>query len=112
MFASFVLAAVASATLANAPAPSVPPLQLAKGVTVARLATPLSRPVDQAFDGRIWHCEGQTCRAGYVSSAVSQKTFRECATVAKRLGAFESYQTGPDLLAADDLAKCNAAARR
>jgi hypothetical protein len=112
MFASIVLAAVASATLANAPAPTVQPISLSKGVTVARLAAPLSKPVDQVFDGRIWHCEGQTCRAGFTTSAVSQSTTRECATVAKKLGAFEAYQTGSDLLAGDALAKCNASAKR
>lgn len=112
MFTSFVLASVASATLANAPAPTIQPVSLARGVTVAQLAAPLSRPVDQVFDGRIWHCEGQTCRAGFTTSAISQSTTRECATVAKKLGAFASYQTGSDLLAGDALAKCNASAKR
>jgi hypothetical protein len=112
MFINIVLAAVASATLANAPAPTLQPISLAKGVTVAHLASPLSHPVDQAFDGRMWHCEGQVCRAGFTTSAVSQSTTRECATVAKKLGAFDSYQTGSDLLAGDALEKCNASAKR
>ena len=112
MFISALLAAVASAALGNAPAPTLQPITLPKGETFATLATPLSRPIDTVFDGRIWHCEGQTCRAGYTSSARSQSTTRECAAVAKRIGAFESYQTGSDLLAADALTTCNATAKR
>lgn len=107
-FAALAVAAVA----ANAPAPTVTPVSLAKGATYARLTTPLTRSADPVIDGRIWHCEAQTCRAGATSTARVQSLGRECASAAKSLGAFESYQTGADVVAGDDLGKCNAAARR
>ena len=112
MFTSSILAAVAAAALANAPAPTLTNVSLAKGASYARLVTPLSQPSDPVLDGRIWHCEGQVCRAGALGTAHAQSLGRECATVAKKVGAFESYQTGSDALAAEDLAKCNASARR
>lgn len=113
MFTSPIFAAaVAAAALANAPAPSVQPVSLVKGASYAKLVTPLARPADPVLDGRIWHCEGQVCTAGALSTAHAQSLGRECATAAKKLGAFEVYQTGSDVLAGDDLAKCNASARR
>lgn len=106
-----MIAAVALAATAPTPKPA-PVDALPKGVTVARLSTPLARPADPVLDGRIWHCEGSTCRVAANTSAKSQSLARECGAAARELGAFESYQTGAATLDGDDLARCNAAARR
>ncbi len=112
MFIIIQIAAVAAAAfVANAPAPTAAPVApLPKGVTIARLATPLARPADPVFDGRLWHCEGAVCRSG-TAAVRAQSTAQECASLASRLGAFESYQTGADALGGEKLAKCNAGAK-
>ncbi len=112
MFVQALAALAVAAVAANAPAPAVTPVSLAKGVTYARLAIPLTRPADPVIDGRIWHCEAQTCRANATSTARVQSLGRECASAAKSLGAFELYQTGSDVVAGDDLGKCNTSAKR
>ena len=112
MFVQALAALAVAAAVANAPAPSVTPVSLVKGASYARLTSPLARGADPVIDGRIWHCEGQVCRAAPLSTARSQPIGRECASVAHHVGALETYQTGADLLGGDDLAKCNAAARR
>ena len=107
-FAALAVAAVA----ANAPAPTVTSVSLSKGASYARLTTPLTRAADPVIDGRIWHCEAQTCRAGAATTARAQSLGRECASAARALGAFEVYQTGSDVLGGEDLGKCNTAAKR
>ena len=75
------------------------------------LATPLTRPSDPVIDGRIWHCEATVCLAAPQSSARSQPLNRECERAAKVIGAFASYQTGPEMLDGEKLATCNTQAR-
>ena len=108
-----ITAAVAAATLASAPAPhaTLQPVSLAKGATFARLVTPLAQAADPVLDGRIWHCEGATCQVGAFTNARPQSVGSECSTAARKLGAFEFYQTGSTLLDGDALAKCNSAAK-
>ena len=114
MIAATPLAMIAAVALAaTAPTPKVSAAEpLPKGVTLARLATPLSQPTDPVMDGRIWHCEGAVCRVNAAPTARSQSLARECESAAHALGAFESYQTGGVTLEGDDLASCNAHARK
>ncbi len=106
-----MIAAVALA--ATAPAPKLTSVEaLPKGVTMARLATPLAQPTDPVMDGRIWHCEGAVCRVNAAATARSQTVARECESASHALGAFESYQTGGVALEGDDLARCNVHARK
>lgn len=116
MFITVQLAALAAAAVAatSVPSPTVTlqPVSLAKGAAYARLVTPLARPADPVLDGRIWHCEGQVCRANAFSTAHAQSLGRECASAARKLGAFEHYQNGSEVLQGEDLAKCNTSARR
>ena len=108
------LAMIAAAVLAaTAPAPKPTPADAPpRGVTVATLATPLARPADPLLDGRFWSCEGASCRAAAASTAHVQSVARECESAARAFGAFQSYQTGAVSLEGDDLARCNAHARK
>ena len=114
MIAATPLAMIAAVAIAaTAPAPKAASVEaLPKGVTMARLATPLAAPADPVMDGRIWHCEGDTCRVNAAATARSQSIARECETASSALGAFEFYQTGARALEGDDLARCNAHARK
>ena len=114
MIAATPLAMIAAlAFSATAPAPKAAPLDpLPKGVTMATLATPLAEPSDPVLDGRIWHCEGATCRVNAATSARAQSIGSECEDASHMLGAFETYQTGARTLEGDDLARCNAHARK
>lgn len=114
MISATPLAMIAAAALAaTAPTPKTSAFQpLPKGATVAHLATPLASPADPVLDGRIWHCDGATCTVGAASSARSQSLARECETASHALGAFDSYQTGSATLEGEDLARCNAHARK
>ena len=95
----------------SAPTPGVTKLDLRKGETVAMLAKPLRSPKDPVIDGRIWHCETDTCRAEPTRTSRAVALGRECSDAARSIGAFASYQTGDDMVSGDDLAKCNTSAR-
>ncbi len=114
MIAATSLAMIAAVALAaTAPAPKAAPLDpLPHGVTMARLVTPLAQPVDPVLDGRIWHCEGATCRVNAATSARAQSIASECEDASHALGAFEFYQTGARSVEGDDLARCNAHAHK
>lgn len=114
MIAATPLALIAAvAVAATAPAPKAAPLDpLPRGVTLARLVTPLTTPADPLVDGRFWHCEGATCRVPSASTAHVQSLARECESAARAIGAFESYQTGAAAVEGDDLARCNARAHK
>ncbi len=84
---------------------------LAKGVTRVQLAAPLVKAIDPVIDGRIWHCEGDACQANPMPGSRAQSLQRECEAAARTIGAFQTYQTGPEELAADKLARCNTQAR-
>ena len=114
MISAAPLAMIAAIALAaTAPAPKVSAAEsLPKGVTVARLVTPLASPVDELMDGRFWRCEGATCQVASASTAHVQSVARECESASHALGAFESYQTGAKALEGDELARCNARARK
>ena len=114
MITATPLAMIAAVALAaTAPAPKVSAAEpLPKGVTMARLATPFTASEDPVLDGRIWHCDGVTCQVNASPSARAQSLARECESAASRLGAFETYQTGAVALEGDDLARCNAHARK
>jgi hypothetical protein len=101
-----------SGEAASAPTPGITKLDLRKGETVAVLATPLKSPKDPVIDGRIWHCEADTCRVSPLSTAHAEPLGRECADAAKMVGAFTSYQTGADTVDGEALAKCNTSARK
>jgi hypothetical protein len=113
MITATPLAMIAAVALAaTAPAPKAAPVEpLPKGVTLARLATPLAQPSDPVLDGRIWHCDGDLCRVNAATSAKAQSVARECESAAHTLGAFQSYQTGGAVLEGEDLARCNTHAR-
>lgn len=96
----------------SASAPGMAKLDLRRGETVAMLVTPLKSPKDPVIDGRIWHCEAATCRVSPLSTVHAQAIGRECATAAKQVGAFASYQTGDETVDGEALSKCNASARK
>ena len=105
-----MLVATAAAGLiiaGTAQADGQPTTALARGSTMAVLATPLTRPSDPVIDGRIWHCDAAVCQAAFRSSARSQPLDRECAGAARVIGAFASYQTGAEALEGEKLAACN-----
>ena len=85
----------ATAAIAAAPGPNAE----------ARLKAPVTAPVSRVLDGRIWRCENDVCLAG--KSTKSQPPVRECARVARELGALVSYRTGATVLSEDQLAACN-----
>jgi hypothetical protein len=105
--------ALAGVALSTVPASAqTAKLELRKGETVATLVNPLKRPFDDALDGRMWHCEGVSCRAPALSTASGTSLARECATAAAKLGAFAQYQTGDKVVEGDALAACNAKAKK
>ncbi|CAN5349235.1 hypothetical protein BH09PSE2_BH09PSE2_07440 [soil metagenome] len=85
---------------------------VAEGSTVATLAAPSTAPVSILIDNRLWVCAGAECSAKASGAEVSQSVTRECTRAAAVLGAFSAYQTGRKALTAEQLAACNATAKR
>lgn len=74
----------------------------------AVLAKPASRAVI-VLDDRVWHCDGRVCRAD--RRGRSQSLTRECARVARRLGALIAYSRAGAAIDPATLALCNAGRR-
>lgn len=83
------------------------PVRAADGYYVATLATPKAAPVRSIEGGLMWSCAGDSCQAARDTS----RPAIVCARLAKKHGAITRFATPKGDLAADDLAKCNAAAR-
>lgn len=103
--AALALTSLALATGAEAQA-------LRKGETSATLASPLKKPFYDVIDGRMWDCSGTTCHANPQGGMSAQSLARECASAAKKLGAFATYQTGDKTVEGDALTACNAGAKK
>lgn len=104
--------ALAATLLAAGAASAQDAAPLRKGEVLAMLSTPLTKGFDPVIDGRIWHCDGDTCRANPLSTMHAQTTLRECQSAVRVTGAFASYRSGADTLAAEQLEACNARARK
>ena len=108
-----VAALVASASLSVVAASAADaPAQLPKGFSAARMSAPLKQRIDPVVDGRIWHCEGEDCSAAAQGGMRSQPIAVECKRAAQAIGAFSSYQSGPEVMTAEQLATCNASAKK
>ena len=81
--------------------------QAADRTAQAGLPDPMAAPHDRILDGRIWRCEGATCRSAGESAPASQPVLRECRRLVRVLGPLISYRSGPVLFDAAALARCN-----
>ena len=111
MMKSIALAALSLAAFAAA-APASAQASLGRGESLAMLESPLKSGFDPVVAGRIWHCDGDACRASAMGSASGKSLVRECGDVAAKAGAVASFQTGDATVSADDLKKCNANAKK
>lgn len=111
MKTAFAALALAGVALSAVPA-SAQSSDLRKGETYATLSSPLKEPFDDVIDGRIWHCDGTTCRVAPTQTASGQSVARECANASRKLGAFATYQTGSATLDGDKLSACNTGAKK
>ena len=76
------------------------------GAYAVTLASPIETPRREIVDGVLWRCEGERCSA----PADGERTLALCGKLARKFGAVARF-TGPQgALAAEDLARCNAAA--
>ncbi|NDC58548.1 MAG: hypothetical protein EBZ50_06945 [Alphaproteobacteria bacterium] len=93
-----VFAAAAGLALLSTPA-------FAADLGAVKLAAPVQKTVKVIADSAVYICNGDAC------SGAAQKppTVRGCKAIAKEAGAVVSYTSDGKSLAADDLAKCNAA---
>jgi len=82
------------------------PVRAADGYYMATLAAPVAAPVHSIEGGIMWSCSGNSCAAARDSS----RPAIVCARLAMKRGAVTRFATPAGELAADDLAKCNAAA--
>jgi hypothetical protein len=76
----------------------------------AKLAAPVTEARKVVIDGRIWRCEADTCKAG--EQGTDQPAQRECGKLAKSVGQIVSYTSGTRTIPEDQLAACNAAAKK
>lgn len=101
---------VIALALASALSFSTAAFALPNGYSEATLATAVAKPKTVIIDGRFWKCADKTCYANPSEQASQQAFGRECARVAAKFGAFESYTTGEKTFTADELTACNAKA--
>jgi hypothetical protein len=111
MFTTSLLSIAAAAALFSTVAQPVAAEPLPKGASLVKLATPLRSGMDPVLDGRIWHCDGDTCRAGAFSTASARSLVNQCGDVAHKLGPVALFQVGDEVVSDEDLARCNAQAR-
>jgi hypothetical protein len=103
VFALMAAGLMAGAVPQLAWADLIPPAQ-------AKLATPVAQAKKVVIDGRIWRCEADTCKAG--EQGTDQPAQRECGKLAKSVGEIAAYTSGTRTLPEDQLAACNAAAKK
>ncbi len=96
-----VLGTVASFTVTATPVSA----QTAKPYT-ATLASPVEAPKKVILNGAIWSCKEQTCTGDVNGSS----PVNACIRIVKEFGPLSAFVTPKGDLAADKLAKCNAAA--
>ena len=77
----------------------------------AVLAASPETEVRQIIDGRQWKCLGTGCRGNTVSAPKSQPILHECQAVAAQFGELALYRSGGRALNAEQLARCNVAAK-
>jgi hypothetical protein len=83
---------------------------LPAGVSQATLVQAVAKPKTVIIDGRFWKCVDKTCTANPSEQYSQQAYGRECARVAAKFGAFESYASGDKTFTAEELTACNAKA--
>ena len=105
------IAMTLAAGLALASAATAAPSALPEGASMARLAVPISQPIEKLIDGRDWSCSGEVCAAGHQDTADSMPLWMECSDAAAEFGAFTQYQTGSDTLDPVKLVRCDAHAK-
>jgi hypothetical protein len=76
----------------------------------AKLAAPLAQARKVVIDARTWRCEADVCKAG--EQGTDQPAQRECGKLAKAVGEIASYTSGTRTIPEDQLAACNANARK
>ena len=108
----FIASMTLSACLMFAAEATAAPNDLPEGASMARLETPLVRPLERLVDGRDWSCAGAVCVAGRQDMADSQPLWMECSHAAAEFGAFTQYRTGSDTLGSAKLNQCNAHAKQ
>lgn len=74
----------------------------------AKLATPLDSSERIVAAKALWDCNGDTCVAELNRRTV---TVRTCKKVASEIGQIADFSNGTESLSADDLVKCNKAAK-
>ena len=74
----------------------------------AKLTTPLTSNDSVIAAKAVWSCDGDTCVAELNRRTV---TVRTCKKVASEVGALAAFSNDKESLSADDLAKCNEAAK-
>ena len=83
---------------------------LPTGASQATLVQAVAKPKTVIIDGRFWKCADKTCFANPSEQGSSQAFNKECARVAAKFGAFESYTTGEKTFTTEELTACNAKA--
>ncbi|CAN5243388.1 hypothetical protein BH09PSE2_BH09PSE2_15190 [soil metagenome] len=111
MLKSFAVAALSLAAIAST-SPAFAQTALGRGESLAMLSSPLKSGFDPVVAGRIWHCDGDACRASAMATVSGKSLVRECGDVAAKAGEIVSFQTGDTSVSADDLKKCNANAKK
>ena len=93
--------ALAGAVTALSPAHAV---AAGSGSYTVRLSAPLASPRQAIVGEVLWKCSGDRCSATDAGS----RPVVMCQRVARRFGEVAEFRSGPEALAAEDLAKCNA----
>ena len=82
----------------------------AEGKVIAKLESPLAKPMEFIAATAVWNCSGSLCASGEASGQVMD--WDQCQDVARKVGRILSYTADEaHPMDAKHLAKCNAAVR-
>jgi len=76
----------------------------------ATLAQPVAEEKVYVVDQNLWRCKADKC--SLISNPVDAASIRSCNALSRQVGSVSSYGKSGHMLSADDLAKCNAGAKR